>query len=93
LKTPAQSHDDKETGDKKHEDRFALPPVGSLGQRGRAMEIHATFSRQLEPGIAAEHYFDQYRGVDAGISFGDEIAVYGLPPSFEKWKGNVYPAG
>ncbi len=64
------------------------------------MEIHATFSRQLKPSVAAVHYYSQYRGLGAGmeggVTFGDEIAVYGLPSSFvegSSWKGLVYPAG
>jgi len=96
----AKPHEDKEAGDKKYDDLFALPPAGSFGQRGAVMEIHATFSRQLKPSVAAVHYYSQYRGLRAGmeggVTFGDEIAVYGLPSSFvegSSWKGLVYPAG
>jgi hypothetical protein len=84
----------------KDTDPFALPPQGSFGQLGKVMEIHATFSRQLAPGVPAVHYFSQYRGLGAGmeggVSWGGEIAVYGLPSDFAEassWKGVVYPAG
>jgi len=91
---PAPSHDDKEA--QKYDALFNPPPAGSIGQLGKVMEIHATFSRQLAPGVAAVHYFSQVIGMDAGFSRGDEIAVYGLPSSFGeggKWKGLAYPAG
>jgi len=93
---PAPSPDDKETQAKKYETLFTPPPTGTFGQLGMVMEIHASFSRQLAPGVIAVHYFSQYRGFDAGVSWGGEIAVYGLPASFvegSSWKGLAYPAG
>jgi len=75
---------------------FTPPPTGSFGQLGHVMEIHASFNRQLAPGVPGVHYYSQIIGKDAGITRGDEIAVYGLPASFvagSSWKGLVYPAG
>jgi beta-lactamase regulating signal transducer with metallopeptidase domain len=96
----AQPNDDKAAKDKNDADLFALPPEGSFGQLGQVMEIHATFSRELKPGIPAVHYYSQYRGLgtgmEGGVSWGGEIAVYGIPSPFAEgstWKGIVYPAG
>ena len=81
-------------------DPFALPPAGSFGQLGKVMEIHVTSSRPLAPGVLAVHYYSQYRGLasglEGGVTWGGEIAVYGLSDSSVQggtWKGLVYPAG
>ena len=82
------------------DDPFALPAPGTFGQLGRVMEIHVTSSRRIAPGVRAVHYYSQYRdlpaGAEAGVTWGGEIAVYGLPSSMtdgDSWKGLVYPAG